>query len=768
MRQQWALLVLGFTIFQHAVSAEPLVPDASFTETWLAVSVNAQPADDVVLFMRDTSGRVLAAGASLRHWRVRLPPQPTLTRQGESYFALDAMPGLSYRVDEEQQLLQLEVRASLFDSVSIAAKSADYAPAPKPPLGAFLNYDVVATNAAGRSTLGGLLEGSLFGAGGAGVVRYLERQEDGQTHSVRLDSTWTRDRPEAASSFRVGDSITGASRWWGGAVHFGGLQLASNYATRPGLITSPMPSIAGEAAVPSTFELYVNNALRLRESLPAGPFSVDDVPVVTGDGQIRLIVRDVLGREQVISEPYYASPRLLRAGLHDYSIEAGVTREDFGLESNHYGRPLLVATDRVGLTDRFTAELHGELLRDQQTAGAAGALLFSSFGVVSTSVAFSHAEPGNGALVGFGFERTAQRLSFGASAEFATADFTHLGLLPGDTAPRRQSQLYATAAFGRIGSVGISRTRQDFWDGRKIEILSLRDSINFRSLGYLSLSALRVLGEERDTIIALSFTHSIDQRTSASVTGTSSAGGSGVQLDVQRSLPAGRGMGYRVSAASDQHAADSTLSLQNDVGTYELEAQQRAGAILTRASASGGVVMLGGHLFPSRRIDSSFAVAQVGRESGVRVYRENQLIGRTDASGYLLLPGLRAYQDNVIRIEQADLPLDVPVDSMQVQAVPWFRSGVLLAFPVERPHGALLAVRLDNGEPLPAGALVYASAESEKFPSGLHGEVYVTGLAPENHLHAEWIGGRCEFTVSYAQSSDPLPRLGPFECKRVP
>jgi outer membrane usher protein len=207
------------------------------------------------------------------------------------------------------------------------------------------------------------------------------------------------------------------------------------------------------------------------------------------------------------------------------------------------------------------------------------------------------------------------------------------------------------------------------------------------------------------------------------------------------------------------------VSLRNDVATYELEVQRHAGRSMTLASMSGGIAALGGHFFAGQRIENSFAVAHVGEEPGIRVYRENQLVGRTDERGYLLLPGLRPYDVNLIRVEQADLPLDVPVDTMEVDAVPRFRSGMLLDFHVERPRGALLEILLENGQPLPSGALVGTAAQSEQFPSGLRGEVYITGLESSNRIRAEWNGQRCEFDMSYAQTNDPLPRLGPFVCK---
>jgi len=762
---RFAITLLAATLVSAPAFAQiPAEPSAG--ETWLAVSINEQPAGDVALFIRQPNGHLLTTAEKLKGWRLRVPAEPALTRNGEQYFELDALPGISYRIDDDEQLLKIDAPANLFDRVRLGASRAEYERAAPPPPGGFLNYDVVGTRTEGRSALNGLVEASVFGSAGAGVMRYLARHADGRTDNVRLESTWTHDQPEAISSFRVGDSITGASRWWGGAVRFGGVQWASNYTTRPGLVTLPLPSVLGESAVPTTFDLYVNDALRTRNTVPGGPFSVENIPVVTGEGQIRLVMRDALGREQVITEPYYASPRLLRAGLHDYSIDVGSIRENYAIASNDYGQPLIVGTDRFGVTDTLTTEVHGEILREQQTVGVSGALLLSSFGVLSVSAAGSRATPGNGHLVGLGFERSAQQFGFGATAELSSDAFVHVGMQAGEAAPRLKSQLYATAALGHFGSLGLSRTQQDFYDGSKIEILSARDSVNIGNAGYLSLTFLRVRAATSDTVIALSFTRSLSPRTSASASATSMAQGTDTQLQIQKNLPSGRGVGYRLAtSAGIATSFDSTLSLRNDVGTYELEVQRQAGQNLTLASMSGGFAALDGHLFAGQRIESSFAVAHVGEEPGVRVYRENQLIGRTDERGYLLLPGLRAYDANLIRIEQADLPLDVPIDSMEVDAVPRFRSGMLLDFRVERPHGALLEIVLENGQPLPAGALVSTAAKPEQFPSGLRGEVYVTGLESDNQIHAEWNGHRCEFALPYSQTDDPLPRLGPFVCK---
>jgi outer membrane usher protein len=768
MWMRWAVFAIICSMTSPLCQAVPSTAGPSPEEVWLGVSINGQQSGDVAIFLRTPAGGILAPAAQVKAWRLRMPSQAVMVHHNEQYVSLDAVKGLKYSIDEEKQVLVIDAPARLFEQMTLSLSDKDSVRAPSPPLGGFLNYDFVAATANSHTELSGTLEASMFSRMGAGVTEYLVHHGDRQTQTVRLETTWTIDRPESASSVRFGDSISGVSAW-GGAVRFGGLQWASNYTTRPGFITMPLPGLGGESALPSTLDVYVNNMLRMQSNVPSGPFRVDDVPVITGEGDIRLVVRDLLGRQRVIDQPYYASPEMLRAGLQEFSFETGVIRDNFGIASNDYSRPLVVATDRMGLTNRLTGEIHGEFLKEQQTFGVSSSTLLSTLGVLDASAAASHSPLGRGELFGLGFQHSTHRLSLGAHIQYTTQDFVRLGMTPYEPAPRLTSQLFASLGLGHLGSLSVNRTRQDYYGAHSLDILSARDSINLGWLGYLTFSVIRTVAGSTDTTFALSLTHSMNARTSLSSTTTSdSIAGATTEVNLQQNLPAGRGMGYRLIAdAGALKAVDGTLDLQADTGTYEIEARQQSGSTVAQVSATGGIALLGGHAFPTRTIDDSFAVVQVGSESGVRVYRENQLVGRTDSQGYVLVPGLRPYQDNSMRIEQADLPLDIVVDTVEAQAVPYFRSGVLVSFPVEHPHGALLSVRLENGRPLPPGTLVKVAGVEEEFPSGLNGEVYVTGLKEHNALRAEWPGGTCQFSLPYKPSADPLPRLGPYLCKSV-
>ncbi len=742
---------------------------ASAEEMWLAVALNGQLTGTTALVRYDRNGNLWVSEQELRTWRLTVPAEADTSLPGDALYPLQEFDGLTFRVDEESQTLTVDAPANLFESVQLSADSQDRAHVVSTPPGGFFNYDIFATNGNSTFAASTLLEAGAFGRFGTGVTKFLGRKLGTEVKSVRLDSTWTLDRPEALASLRVGDAISGASNGWGGAVRFAGVQWASNFSTQPGLVTIPLPSIGGESVLPSTLELYVNDALRMRKDLPSGPFTVRDVPIMSGDGQIRVVVRDMLGREQVITQSYYASPQMLRKGLHHFSVEAGAARENYGLASNDYGRPLLVGTERYGFSDEITGEVHAEVLEDQQTAGVSAGVLVSQTGLLSLAIAGSRSDAGAGQLVALGFERTAARFSVGVNTELTSERFTRIGLVPGERVPQLKGQLFANVALGRAGSLSVMGTRQQFHDGELTDIVSLRHSFDLRGLGYLSLSALRIEGRQRrDTSFSLIFARSLGGLGSTSMGLRSEEDGMSGYAQLQKGMPAGTGFGYRLRArAGDVQATEGGVSYQNGVGTYGLEAQHVNGAIQTRASISGGLAVMEAGMFASRRIDSSFAIARVGRESNVRIYRDNQLIARTNDDGYAILPGLRAYEENQISIEQADLPLDVSVGTLREKAVPAFRSGMLLTFPVERARGALLTVILEGGDPLPAGALVTVTGQPEAFPTGIRGEVYISQLADQNRLRATWPAGACEFDVAYTPSDDPLPQMGPYECRAV-
>jgi outer membrane usher protein len=518
-------------------------------------------------------------------------------------------------------------------------------------------------------------------------------------------------------------------------------------------------------------DVFVNNALVSRQNVPPGPFAINNLPVVNGAGEVQLVVRDLLGREQLITQPFYASQALLSEGLEDFSVELGMVRENFGINSNDYRGWLATSTYRRGLSERFTGEVHAEALQHHAAAGAGGDYLMPRVGTISGYLAASHSGAGSGALALLGIERQARPWSFGARTQWTSRGFTQAGLLPLQLPPIQLSSVTASYAAGAAGSISIAYVTQQNRDQPDARVATLSYSVSLGSIGFLSLSAARSLSVEPSNTIYVTLSIPIGASTNASlspqwVRGGSAGNSRDVTATLQRNVPMGEGYGYRLLARQEGFR-EGIYTLQNNIGTYTAGAAQVLGGTTTRLEASGGVAVLGGDAFLSRRVDQSFAVARIPDYPNVRILADNQPAGRTDARGNALIPRLRPYDRNVISIDQRDVPMDAEIGTLKLVLIPYLRSGVDAIFPIKHSRGATLTVRFDDGTPLPSGASVQIAGENTAYAVGYEGEVYVVGLGPANRLRATWRNQSCEFDVPFVASKEPLPDLGVFICKGV-
>jgi outer membrane usher protein len=500
------------------------------------------------------------------------------------------------------------------------------------------------------------------------------------------------------------------------------------------------------------------------------------LPVVTGSGEVRMVVRDMLGREQVVTQPFYSSSGLLAEGLHDYSYEMGVERQNFGIDSNDYANWAAVGTHRLGVNDSFTAELHMEVQSQLRDAGLTGLYLFPQWGMLNATVAASQASgtsnSSSGALAAIGFERQAQPISFSLHSQWTSPGFRQLGLTNQQFAPSRQLSSSAAYATQGRGSFGVSYLRQDVRAQANVGITTLSYSVDSKRYGTLSLSAMASSGGAGNSQqLALIWTLPLGKNRNVSVTqnnSRSNAQGSSqaTVATLQQSAPVGPGYGYMLQA-QDTGAVRADVRYQNNVASFDAGWDHTATQDAMTAGARGGVALLGGQAYLNRWISDSFGVARVAGFPNVRVYANNQLVGITDANGDAPLPQLHPYESNQISIDARDLPMNAQVDALRVQAVPYLRSGVLAEFPVRAAYGAVFRVRIQNNLPLPAGATVELFNGKTRFPVVNDGEVYVTGLSENNRMVARWKQQSCEFEVKFSTTDDPAPDLGEFSCKGI-
>jgi outer membrane usher protein len=734
---------------------------ADVRETLLEVWINGRSTGDTVLLLK-RNGKVFAEQHDLKRWRLRYSVHRAFDYRGRSYIPLDAVEGLSYTIVPKTMRLLIDAQPEAFVPSRIGTRNVLTEVTPSQP-GGFFNYDLLYQNEAFGSGLNGLGEVGVFGNGGLLLGSFVYRSWD-KAEVVRLDTAYRYDWPTELRTLTLGDGISRGASLWGGAVRFGGIQWGKNFRLQPTFVTTPLLSFEGEAALPSTVDLYINNTLQMQSEVPPGPFTIDHTPIMIGQGKAEIVVTDLLGREQVITGAFYATPQLLGAGLKDYTLQAGFIRQNFGVASNDYGPFFASGIYRQGITDTFTAELNGEYTERGGNLGGAGAWLWQRVGVVSMAAAMSHRDGRAGATGVIGFDHTQSGMNFGGTVRSSTEDFVQLGLLRPPA--RLEEHYYAGYGVQKLGSFSLDYIHRDYRDRNDVAIAGAGYHRTWKEIGTLGVSFYRTLQPRTENAFSVYFTTALGEHRSGSVGYSEDAGGSRETVRVSRNLPPGPGYGYSLAADFGTYERlEALLEWQTDYGTYRAGASHTKETDSFRASANGGIAVTDGEWFLSRRIDQSFAVVDTGALTGVGILKDNQPVGTTDAGGKLLVPNLRAYEKNPIGIEERDLPLDAVLPSLTQKVVPAYRSGVVVSFPLERTRRALLNVVLEDGTPIPPGASVQVEGQKAHFPVGRDGRLYLEGLQEHNRIRAVWDGRICEFTLDYPEGNDPMPTLGTFVCK---
>ena len=746
----------------------------------LAVVINGAASGTWVLVQR--GGVLYAPADAFEEWRLELGANaPTIQFRGQKYFALTAVPGFDSKLDVATQTVELKFSPKAFATSRMTPDLEPHLKVSPVLPSAFLNYDIsyqhsVVKGDRGARDLGVLSEAGLSTGWGvltnSSTIRNIAGYdlEHQPRHWLRLETTLTRDFPESNYTLRLGDTTTKPAMW-GRDVYFGGVRFGTNFALNPSFVSQPLPVLTGLSSAPSTVELYVNDVLRSVSNVPTGPFVIDRFPLLTGNGEARLVVRDLLGRDTVITQPFFITTELLRAGLNDWSVEAGRVRRNLGTESADYGDAFASGTWRRGVNDRFTVETRAEASHRVKLLGA-GMLSMLPWNLLARAalVGTRTENLGDGGHWLLGLER--QGVYGGASIEYrhASTAFREVGEL--DSVSPTRAQLAATASYSTSwgGNLGLAYARIDRLDGSRITTLSGNYSRRIGASSTLAVTASRALSGGSGSAVGVSFIMPLDVYTSASFTANARSDTQDAYASAVRNPGLGSNAGWRV-LAGEEHSrarAEGGLYYQTQYGNVSGDASVASDAQTLRVGAVGALVFAAGHGFATQRVDESFAIAQVPGYPGVGVGLGSNVMAHTDASGTALIPRLIPYTTNSIRLDPKELPINAEIESIERYAVPAWRSAVKVTFPVRGGRGALLRIVLDGGTPAPAGAVVSIEGDKETFYVARRGEAYVTGLEPSSRVFLSWNDERCalQFTLP-PPKGDEIPRVGPVACHGV-
>ncbi|MGY2288578.1 fimbria/pilus outer membrane usher protein [Pseudomonas sp. SDO528_S397] len=743
------------------------MPDA---QLYLELLVNQMVTGKVVV-VDQRAGQLFMPAADLQAIGMKLPGLVG------AEVPLDTLPGLHSEYDSQGQRLLLSVPPDWLPAQFLGNRQAYPRTEAMTSFGAMLNYDLYLNDTDdGGTYLGAWNELRVFDTWGTLSNTGQYRRSFGANAGnglndgyLRYDTTWRYSDDERLLTYEAGDLVSGALPW-SNSVRLGGVQLSRDFGVRPDLVTYPLPQFAGEAAVPSSVDLFINGFKSSSDNVQPGPYTLTNIPFINGAGEAVVVTTDALGRQVSTTVPFYVTSSLLQKGLSDFSVAAGNLRRDYAQKDFGYGPGVASGSLRYGLSDSFTLESHAEGSSELTLGGLGGNWRMGRFGVLNSAISQSRFDGRQGQQISLGYQYSSQRYSLSYQRLERHDQYADLTVIdtPFISLSRRSEQVTASVNLNSWGSLGAGYFDIRAADDSRTRLLNLTWTRALWRGSSFYLSANREIGDsnwavQAQVVVPFDLSGSMSFSVERDKTGESRE-----RVNYSRAVPSQGGVGYNLGYAHgmgpDYRQADVTWRLQSvqlQAGVYgSSDAQTRW------ADASGSLVWMDKQVFAANRIDDAFVVVSTDGFAKVPVRYENQLVGQTDSSGRLLVPWASGYYRGKYEIDPLNLPANVQSPKVEQRVAVRRGSGYLLQFPLTRIVAASIELVDTQNQPLPLGASVIHEQSGAAAVVGWDGLVYLENLAPQNNLRVTLAEGKsCLVQFALPASVEQVPLIGPLVCR---
>lgn len=678
--------------------------------------------------------------------------------------------------DEARQTIALDVPTAMLVPRVLSAHPVQDGPVAESGWGMVLNYQLAASlgDDVGAE---GLRVGSLYAGldlrayspvGVLSVTGAASRPDaDAGVAWTRHDTSFVHVARSRMLTLTLGDFVS-AGPSWSSALRMAGVQVRRDFSLAPSFLTDPQLSYSGVAVLPSALEVFVNNVKAWSGKVDAGPFVLGDLPMVTPQGEAVFVLRDASGREYVNRVPFFATQNLLRKGVADYALQIGFPREEYGRTNLDYGSERIgSASLRYGLSDRLTVGGHIEAASDLLLVGAGVDMALFDRAELGLSVAQSQTDLSSGQLIAVALRtrvagvdiRATERRRIGAFQDLGSYLSERQGDGDDPTGYRAADLERAISLSVPLGSGTGFASLSLVQTKRQAEETVLLSASYARSIGSdgasVRLNAFHDMSDRSNfgLSVGLSFPFGADGRSDIQTGFTPR----GTESQASLSRHAGQeigDLGYRLAVYDQQGGKSASFGVTHQ-GRYtrsELTLRGRNGAVSAQGTVTGSVVLGGGSVFATRRINDGLAIVDVGVPD-IPVSLNNRPVAMTGRNGKALVGDLRSYQVNRLSIDPLDLPPTASVSATAMDVVPMRRSGVSLTFGGGTDTSAIVVLRDATGAFLPVGTSVTLRG-GDSVPVGYDGEVWIEGLKPQNDLTAATASGACHARFAFAPDPD--------------
>ena len=602
------------------------------------------------------------------------------------------------------------------------------------------------------------------------------------TNVLRLESTYSFSHQDSTITGRAGDFVSNGLSWTR-PVRMGGLQVQRDFTLRSDIVTRPVPVISGTAAAPSTVDVFINGLKAYSQDVAGGPYRLSNLPLMSGSGEARVVMRDATGRQTESSVPFSNPIRLLRPGLFDFSVEAGFARRNFGIFSNDYNRsPIGSATLRRGINPWLTLESHVEGGAGLLNGGAGALVNLGAFGTLAVAGSFSKVSRGIGALVYGGWEGQFKWLTISASSQRTYANYQDLASVTARIEPQNNS----TVSIGGL-LLPASSTITSVTPMRATDRISFSAPLKFDP-GHVSLSFIHARRDDgqRNRIFTASYNRPMPLKATFFVTGFADYGTTrnkglyaGLHFPILSGVYATTGVAFdpvnrtsgSIEVTKPQSTQDNTYgwrvrdaegrnpyrlaqgSYRSSYGQVGGQVQQYGNSTEGNITYDGSIAVMGGGVFAGNKVNSSFAVVDAGRP-GVPVLQDNRVVGQTNMFGKKMVTDLRPYEANTLEVDPSALPPNYDIAATTTKVAPIQKSGVVVNFAAKASQNAALVIFYGpDGKPLRAGLRGQRDSSGEEFIVGYDGQAYVKNLAASNAVTISLDNGTCRANFAYQPSA---------------
>ncbi|WP_089581466.1 F4 (K88) fimbrial usher FaeD [Escherichia coli] len=570
----------------------------------------------------------------------------------------------------------------------------------------------------------------------------------------------------------TGDSMLGSTGTYG-------VSLSRNNSMKPGNL-GYTPVFSGIANGPSRVTLTQNGRLLYSEMVPAGPFSITDVPLYTS-GDVTMKVTGEDGREQTQVFPLAVMNGQLSPGEHEFNLAAGLPDDDSDMDgavfAASYGYGLENLTLRTGLVFN----------QDWKGASAGMVVGLGWLGAVSVDGAYASAKYRDGSHSGNKVQlawskqlettNTGLRLSWSRRSEEYEdmSSFNPSEVYSQVNQGRRVKDEWSAGIsqpVGKLFSLSLSGWQRSYYPASAISAhRQQKDSGKERGVtGTLStqiegvgvnLSWTGSRNAEGENNWSASASVSVpfmllDRRYSSSTSvSTSKDGGTGFSTGLSGSLNDRFSYGFGGGRDSDGGASSYLNASYSGDRAYLSGAlnQSSSGGTSGSVSASGSVLAVPAakDIMFSRTTGDTVAVVNVKDTPGVKVTSGD---GQTNSDGNLVVP-LNSYDWNTVTIDAGTLPLSTELTNTSQKVVPTDRAVVWMPFDALKVKRYLLQVKQRDGEFVPGGTW---ARDSKNTPLGF---VANNGVLMINTVDApgDITLGQCRIPAAKLQDTEKLQEI---------